>query len=88
MATNNITPYSEKELAVLVEEYITQQRKEFTLKGLTSYIVYWGMEDKRIIGDQLTAEDKNSVNHILYRIVKDGRMKAKGESTYIKQINS
>lgn len=36
MATTNITPYTEKELAVLVEEYITQQPKEFTLKGLTS----------------------------------------------------
>ena len=81
MATNIITPYTEKELAVLVEEYITQKRKEFTLKGLTSYIIYWGMEDKRIVGDQLTADDKNSVNHILDRIVKDGRIRISSEDS-------
>lgn len=87
MATNNITSYSEKEQAVLVEEYITQQRKEFTLKGLTSYIVYWGMEDKRIVGDQLTADDKNRVNNILARIVKDGRISILSEDNtkFIKQ---
>lgn len=87
MATNNITSYSEKELAVLVEEYITQQRKEFTLKGLTSYIVYWGMEDKCIVGDQLTADDKNRVNNILARIVKDGRISILSEDNtkFIKQ---
>ena len=87
MATNNITPYSEKELAVLVEEYITQQRKEFTLKGLTSYIVYWGMEDKRIQGDRLTDEDNRKVNDVLARIVKDGRIRfaIEDNTKFIKQ---
>ena len=33
-------PHSDQELAVLVEEYITQQGKEFTIKGLHSSIVY------------------------------------------------
>lgn len=87
MAINNITPYTEKELAVLVEEFITQQRKEFTLKGLTSYIVYWGMEDKRIVGDHLTVENKKRVNHILDRIVKDGQIRISSEDSakFIKQ---
>lgn len=44
------------------------------LKGLYSYIIYWGMEDKRIAGDQLTELDKGCVNGILNRIVKDGRI--------------
>lgn len=85
MAANDITPYTEKELAVLVEEYITQQRKEFTLKGLFSYIVYWGMEDKRIDGDQLSEAEKEKVNAILNRIIKDGRISATAVRTYIKQ---
>jgi len=85
MKTN--TPYTEAELSVLVEEYITQQRSEFTLKGLCFYIVYWGMEEKRIDGDQLTVEDKDRVNDILDRIVKDGRIRILSDdnATYIKQ---
>ena len=46
-------PYTPSELSILVEEYITQQPSQFTLKGLCSYIVYWGMEDNRIAGHQL-----------------------------------
>ena len=33
------------------------------------------------IGDQLTAEDKNIVNHILDRIVKDGRIRISSEDS-------
>lgn len=87
MATNNITPYTEKELAVLVEEYITQQRSEFTLKGLYSYIVYWGMEDLRIVGDRLSDADKKKLDGILKRIAKDGRICITSEdrALFIKQ---
>lgn len=81
MAANNITPYTEKELAVLVEEYITQQRKDFNLKGLYSYIVYWGMEEKRINGDHLLDAEKDKVNGILNRIVKDGRISVNSGDT-------
>ena len=31
---HNFKPYSDRELSVLVEEHITQQRAGFTLKGL------------------------------------------------------
>lgn len=87
MKTNNPTPYTDQELSVLVEEYITQQRSEFSLKGLYSYVVYWGMEDKRIVGDQLSEADKVRVNAILKRIVKDGRIRfsISDGSTYLKQ---
>ena len=78
------TPYTTHDLSVLVEEYITQQRTQFTLRGLYAYIVYWGMEEKRIAGDQLTDADKEKVNGILERIVQDGRIRVKEDSIYIK----
>lgn len=83
----NPTPYTDQELSVLVEEYITHQRNEFNLKGLYSYIVYWGMEEKRIEGDQLFDTDKEKVNAILNRIVKDGRIcvSAEDKTQFIKQ---
>ncbi len=73
------TLYTTHDLSVLVEEYITQQRAEFTLRGLYAYIVYWAMEEKRIAGDQLTDADKEKVNGILKRIVKDGRIRENGD---------
>lgn len=85
MNTNNPTPYTDQELTVLIEEYITQQRAEFSLRGLYAYIVYWAMEEKRIAGDQLSDDDKEKVNGILKRIVKDGRIRVVDENTYIKQ---
>ena len=78
------TPYTTQDLSVLVEEYITQQRAEFTLRGLYAYIVYWAMEEKRIAVDQLTEADKEKVDGILKRIVKDGRIGARGEGEYVK----
>ncbi len=84
MIENNPTPYTDQELSVLVEEYITQQRSQFTLRGLYAYIVYWGMEEKRIAGDQLTEADKEKVNGILSQIVKDDRIGARGKGEYVK----
>ena len=80
------TPYTTHDLSVLVEEYITQQRAEFTLRGLYAYIVYWAMEEKRIAGDQLTDADKEKVNGILSRIVKDGRIRENGDG-FVKVTN-
>ena len=79
MNTTHPTPYTLQELSVLVEEYITQQRSEFTLKGLCSYIVYWGMEDGRLQSHLLPEEDKERVNGILERIVRDGRIREQGD---------
>lgn len=39
MMTKTNEPYTDAELAVLVEGYIIQQRSEWTLKVLYSYIV-------------------------------------------------
>lgn len=87
MNTNNPTPYTDQELTVLIEEYITQQRAEFTLRGLYAYIVYWAMEEKRIAGDQLSDADMEKVNGILKRIVKDGRIRviSSDGKQYVKQ---
>lgn len=79
------TPFTTHDLSVLVEEYITQQRAEFTLRGLYAYIVYWAMEEKRIAGDQLSDSDMEKVNGILKLIVKDGRIRTVDENTYKKQ---
>ena len=44
---NNQVPviYIDAELRNLVEEYITQQKSEFTLKGVCSYVLYWAVDD-------------------------------------------
>jgi hypothetical protein len=73
------TPYTTQELSVLVEEYITQQRARFTLCGLYAYIAYWGMEESRIAGHQLSADVRQTVSQILQRIVRDGRIRGEGD---------
>lgn len=87
MNMSNPTPYTDQELTVLIEEYITQQRVEFTLRGLYAYIVYWAMEEKRIAGDQLSDADMEKVYGILKRIVKDGRIRviSSDGKQYVKQ---
>ena len=78
MTRNNTVSinYSDEKLRILVEEYIIQQRKDFTFKGLCSYILYWSMEDNQALYDsyQMTAPDSERVNRILDSIVKDGRL--------------
>lgn len=74
--------YSDEKLRVLVEEYITQQRKEFSFQGLCSYILYWVMEDNRAFYDsyQMTPSDSERVRRILDSIVKDGRLAKDAEN--------
>lgn len=73
--TQTNKPYTAAELSVLVEEFIIRQCSEFTLKGLYSYIIYWGMEEGRILGNQLQSKDKKRINAIIKRIVRDGRIR-------------
>ena len=37
--------YSDEKLRILVEEYITQQKTDFTFKGVCAYILYWAMDE-------------------------------------------
>ena len=79
--------YSDERLRILVEEYITQQKDTFTLKGVCSYVLYWAMEEGRTIcaglydSDQMRGSDSNRIKHVLDTIVGEGRI-AKGTDSY------
>lgn len=87
--------YSTEELRILVEEYLSMQKKEFTLKGACSHVLYWAMEEGRTAGagatiyesNQLEVGDCERIGRILESIVKDGRIcKVTGDDTrYLKQ---
>lgn len=86
---NNITisiTYSDEKLRILVEEYITQQRNSFTLKGVCSYVLYWAMEDGHTSGvglfesNHLAQTDCDRIKNMLEKIVGEGRIAAKGDS--------
>ena len=62
LANNSIhLDYSDTSLRILIEEYLTQQRTPFTLKGVCSYVLYWAIEEGR------TADSQNTLfasNHL------------------------
>ena len=77
--TNNNTisiNYSDEKLRILVEEYIAQQWKEFSFKGLCAYILFWAKEDNPVLYDcyNMAATDIERLRGILDSIVKDGRL--------------
>lgn len=86
MANNNtiLINYSDEKLRILVEEYITQQRGSFTLKGVCSYVLYWAMEDGHTTGtglyesNQLTQSDCDRISSELQKIVTEGRITVNG----------
>jgi hypothetical protein len=84
--------YSDEKLRILVEEYITQQRSSFTLKGVCSYVLYWAMEDGHATGsalfesNQLSKTDCNRISVVLEKIASEGRIAAHGEQ-YKKKTN-
>lgn len=56
--TNHIAlTYSDSELRNLIEEYITQQKAEFTFEGVCSFIAYWAMEDGMKTGNSKIIQD-------------------------------
>ena len=74
--------YSNAEMRILVEEFISQQKKEFTFKSLCAFILYWAMEERKTAGNcsavresnELQESDQERVRCILESIVKDGRI--------------
>ena len=70
--------YSSEKLRILVEEYITQQRTEFTFKGVCSYSAFWAMEEKApsalYESNELQLSDQERISRILENIVADGRI--------------
>ena len=75
MTTNTPTPFTERDLAILVEEYITQQRGPFSFHDLCAYIVYWGIEERQLASHQLSDSDSACVSRILQRIQREGRLR-------------
>lgn len=90
MTTNNtiLLTYSDSELRTLVEEYIAQQKDEFTFKGLCSYILYWAMEDGKMSNPgkallpsyELLPRDQERVKSKLDVIARDGRIAVSGDT--------
>lgn len=83
--------YSDTELRKLVEEYITQQKSEFALKGVCSYILYWAVEDGKVLDEksligsyELQTSDQERVKTVLNAIIADGRILAVGDKLFKK----
>ena len=84
MTTNNTYPinYSDEELHNLVEEFLVQQKSEFSLKSVCSHVLYWAMEDDRLAKPQgtllqvkeLLPNDQARIHRVLESIVHDGRI--------------
>ena len=94
MANNTVsTNYSDEKLCILVEEYITQQRTSFTLKGVCSYVIYWAMEDGHTTGaglfesDQLAQTDCERVSGVLAKIANEGRITIADNDSYSRNLN-
>ena len=94
MANNTISiNYSDEKLRILVEEYITQHKASFTLKGVCSYVLYWAMEDGHTTGNglfesnQLAQADCDRVSSVLQKIVGEGRIAAAENDSFCKTLN-
>lgn len=82
--------YSYSELRNLIEEYITQQKAEFTFEGVYSFIAYWAMEDgmrsgnSKIIyeSNKIQPDDQDRVRCVLDAFIRDGRIKVSCEAYY------
>ena len=94
--TNNNNPvsvtYTDAELRNLVEEYITQQKSGFTLKGVCSYVLYWAVEDDKVANaraiiesNELSNDTQGRVKRILDTIIADGRIAAGSYEKYNKR---
>ena len=90
-----VVDYSNEELRLLVEEYLSMQKAKFSLNGVCSYAHYWAMEEGRIGGGRDTAYESNQlqesdcerIRSILESIVKDGRIRKEedDETMFMKQ---
>lgn len=90
--TNNTTSiqvtYSSERLRILVEEFITMQKHDFTFKSLCSYVLYRAMEEEKTANtglfesNQLSSADCERISNILLKIVKEGRLTC-GTETFV-----
>lgn len=79
--------YSDNRLRILVEEYITMQKHEFTFKDLCSYVLYWAKEEGKTAtaglyeSNELNASDGKRLSLILEKIMQEGRIAATDNNT-------
>ena len=83
--------YTDAELRNLVEEYITQQKSEFTLKDVCSFVLYWAVEDGKVANNKtiiasnnLQPNEQEKLKQILETIISDGRITSNTAGGYIK----
>lgn len=81
MNTNPIpVDYSDAKLRILVEEFITMQRREFTFRGVCDYVLYRAMEEGRTgvqtlyESNELKPADQERIHSILKMITDEGRI--------------
>lgn len=82
--TTNTNPikvkYSDEKLRILVEEFITMQKHDFTFKSLCSYILYRAMGEEKTANEglyesnQLCSADCERLTLILRKIINEGRL--------------
>ena len=88
MTTPISVTYSDSKLRILVEEYITMQKHDFTFKSLCSYVLYRAMEEEKTANtgffksNQLSPADCERISSILRKIVKEGRLTC-GTDTFV-----
>lgn len=88
MTTPISVKYSDSKLRILVEEYITMQKHDFTFKSLCSYVLYRAMEEEKTANEglyesnQLSPVDCERISIILRKIVKEGRLTC-GTETFV-----
>ena len=79
--------YSDERLRILVEEYITMQKHEFTFNDLCSYVLYWAKEEGKTANtglyesNQFDVADCDRISVILRKIIKEGRLTNNADNT-------
>lgn len=73
--------YSDEKLRIIVEEFITMQKADFTFKSLCSYVLYRAMEEDKTANtglyesNQLSPLDCERLSLILEKIIKEKRIR-------------
>lgn len=84
--------YSDTRLLILVEEYITMQRREFTFRGVCDFVLYRAMEEGRTAGltldesNELQPVDQERIRCVLTKIADEGRITASADNSQFLKV--
>lgn len=92
MQTIKVT-YTDSKLRILIEEYMTMQKADFTFKEVCSYILYRAMEEEKTTAtglyesNKLHEDDCKRVSVIMDKIAGEGRIEVndKDKTVFIKK---